>query len=199
MDDWQPRESLMLLKDDEDICYLTVDSFQPRIDPLKVFKPKPLKKLKVIHRPSVSLPIVSEEEEQHQELFIEFPFMKTPTAPINQQHIFSSSLNSAYQEAYQESNEKEGDEDTLEIQEKMLNLQIKQLKLLKSKRQQSAQISRNKMSHQIYDSLKNDSCDAGLIFKSEIDDANISASKPQTKPEEVKEPAYREADQPLST
>ena len=53
----------MLLKDDEDICYLTVDSFQPRIDPLKVFKPKPLKKLKVIHRPSVSLPIVSEEEE----------------------------------------------------------------------------------------------------------------------------------------
>jgi hypothetical protein len=40
--------SIMLLMDDSEISYIQVDTFQRKIEPLKLFKPKPLKKLKVI-------------------------------------------------------------------------------------------------------------------------------------------------------
>ena len=47
----------MLLMDEKDIDYLTVDSGYTNHRPLTLYKPKPLKKLKVIKKPKL-VPVV---------------------------------------------------------------------------------------------------------------------------------------------
>ena len=44
--------------DDKDIEYLTVDSGYTNRGPLVLFKPKPIKKLKVLKKPNVTIPPV---------------------------------------------------------------------------------------------------------------------------------------------